>query len=254
MKILSIGNHKGGVGKTATARALGDALSRRGARVLLVDMDPQASLTTSCGLSDVSPNLADVLGGAQPGRVPLVKVIRNIAEGLDLAPSNLSMAGAELGLQSRMAGRDTVLARALGTVTGYDIAIIDNPPSLGQLVINSLAASDAVLIPCQPLPVDVAGLRLFLQTIDWLRETNARLSVLGIVPTFYDDRLNAHRAAVEAMRAEGWPVLPVRIGRSVRVGESALFGESVITFEPGNPQAVAYEKLGELVLTWLKRK
>lgn len=254
MRILSIANHKGGTGKTATARALGDVLAHKGYKVLMVDMDPQGSLTTSCGLSEVSPNLTNVLGGAQPGNTPLKKIVRSVSDNLDLAPSDLSMAGVDLGLISRMGG-DYVLSKILAGVSGdYDLCLIDCPPSLSKLVINALAASQAVLIPAQPMPVDVAGAKLFIDTVSEIRESlNPDLSILGILLTFYDDRLNTHKAGLEAMTRAGWPVLPVRIGRSVRVGEAAGLGESVITFEPDNPQAAAYERLGGLIELWLKK-
>jgi len=248
---LSIANHKGGVGKTATARALGDILSRDH-RVLLIDLDPQASLTTSCGITEAEPNLTAVFGNAKPGPLSLAKVITPIKENLSLAPSNLDMAAVELGISSRIA-REFILAEALQTLKGFDLVIIDCPPSLSLLAINALAASDAVLIPCQPMPVDVAALRLFLNTIDTVRHINPRLSIMGILPTFYDPRLNAHQGAIEAMRAAGWPVLPFTIGRSVRVGEAGAIGESIITYEPGNPQAAAYEALGKAVVQWLKK-
>jgi chromosome partitioning protein len=255
VRILSIANHKGGTGKTATTRALGDVLAAAGLHVLMIDCDPQASLTTSCGLGEgVTPSLADVIGGAQTGKMPLAKVIQGISANLDLAPSNLAMAAAELGLNARM-GREQVLQKALANVANnYDLALIDCAPSLGLLVVNALVASDAVLIPCQPMPVDVAGVKLFLDTVEVIRDNlNPRLSILGILPTFYDQRLNAHQGAIEAMGRAGWPVLPVRIGRSVRVGESAALGESIMTFEPGNPQAAAYNELGDLVKLWLKK-
>ena len=254
MRILTIANHKGGTGKTATTRALGDVLARKGYKVLMVDLDPQSSLTTSCGLSEVSPNLTDVIGGAQPGDTPLKKIIKSVSENLDLAPSDLSMAGVELGLISRLGG-DYVLRNILAGVSGdYDLCLIDCPPSLSKLVVNALAASEAVLIPAQAMPVDVAGVKLFLDTVRAIRDSlNPDLSILGILLTFYDDRLNTHKAALEKMTNAGWPVLPVRVGRSVRVGESAALGESIMTFEPGNPQAAAYGELGGLIELWLKK-
>ena len=254
MRVLSIANHKGGTGKTATTRALGDVLANKGYKVLMLDIDPQSSLTTSCGLSEVSPNLTDVIGGAQPGKLPLKKIIKKIKDNLDLAPSDLSMAGADLGLISRLGG-DYVLSRILeGAGDDYDLCLIDCPPSLSKLVINALVASQAVLIPAQPMPVDIAGVKLFIDTVRVVKDNlNPGLSIFGILTTFYDDRLNTHKAGLEAMTKAGWPVLPVYIGRSVRVGEAAALGESVITFEPDNPQAAAYNQLGELVELWLKK-
>lgn len=250
MRVLAIANHKGGVGKTATARALGDYISRS-YKVLLIDLDPQASLTTSCGIAEAEPNLTAVFGNAKPGAIPLEKVITPVSENLYLAPSNLDMAAVELGISSRIA-REFILSEALQALKGFDLVIIDCPPSLSLLAINALAAADAVLIPCQPMPVDVAALRLFLRTVDEVRHINPRLSIMGVLPTFYDPRLNAHQGAIAAMKAAGWPVLPYAIGRSVRVGEAGALGQSILEYEPGNPQAAAYEDLGKAVNKWLK--
>jgi chromosome partitioning protein len=254
MKTLAIANHKGGTGKTATARTLGDILSRDGVRCLMLDLDPQSSLTMSCKLDQVEPNLSDVLGGAQPGKVPLAKVTRKVKERLYIAPGNLSLAGSELGMHARLTGREFVLAKALEQVKGeYDLALIDCPPSLSLLVINALMAADAVLIPTQPMPVDVAGVRLFLDTVEAMRVDRPQLRIFGILPTFYDDRLNAHKAAIEAMETRDWPVLPIKIGRSVRVGESAAMGESILTFEPGSVINDQYKELGRAIKLWLEK-
>ncbi len=251
MKVLAIANHKGGVGKTATARALGDIISRQ-YKTLLIDLDPQASLTTSCGIAEAEQNLTAVFGNAKPGELPLSKVITPLTDNLALAPSNLDMAAVELGISSRIA-REFILADALATVRGFDLAIIDCPPSLSLLAINALAAADAVLIPVQPMPVDVAALRLFLRTVNEVKRINPRLSIMGILPTFYDPRLNAHNSALAAMKTAGWPVLPYAIGRSVRVGEAGALGQSIIEYEPGNPQAAAYNELGKAVIQWLEK-
>jgi chromosome partitioning protein len=123
-----------------------------------------------------------------------------------------------------------------------------------MLVINAIVASDAVLIPTQLMPVDVTGVRRFMETVNAARKRlNTSVEILGIVPTFYDSRYNTHQAGLEAMRAANYPVLDVAIGRSVRVGEAAALGESVITYEPGNPQAANYIELGKVIERWLKK-
>lgn len=251
MKILSIANHKGGTGKTATARALGDYMAMRGYKTLLLDMDPQASLTMSAGFRDLRPSLVDVIGGAQPGDLPIAKIVRSVRDNLDLAPSNLDMASVELGIASRL-GREYILSKALKGLR-YDIAIIDCPPSVSLLVINALVACDAVLIPTQLNPVDAAGVRQFISTVDAIRDNlSAKLTILGILATFYDARLTTHRTVLEAMQAAGWAVLPVTIGRSIRVAEAAASGESVLTYDINNPQSGAYIELGEIIEKWLK--
>ena len=253
MVILTVANHKGGVGKTATAHALGVVLADLGRRVLLVDCDPQASLTGACGVLDAEGrSVAEVIGGSLPGWVAMADVIQELEPGLWLCPSDLALAGSELGLTSRM-GREAVIGRALATVRdGYDVALLDCPPSLGLLTIGALTAAEAVLIPTQAEIMALRGLRLFLQSVDQVRTAlNPRLEVLGVLVTFYDGRLTHHRQGLEAMRAGGLPVLPVQVGRSVRVAEAAALGQSVVTFERRNPQAKAYRELGGVVDAWL---
>ena len=256
MVTLAIANHKGGVGKTATAHALGAALTNdQNLRVLLVDTDPQASLTQSCGLGDrAGRSLAEVLGGAIPGRLSLNSAIVDLGSGLKIAPADIALAGVELGLNSRL-GRENVLKKALTTVRrDHDLAIIDCPPSLGLLTVGGLVAADAVLIPTQPQAVDLRGLVLFMDTLNQLKaELNPDLQILGVLVTFYDSRLKHHQAAVEAMEGARLPILDVKIGRSVRVAEAAGASQTVTTYEPNNPRAAEYKQLAEVVYQWQRK-
>ena len=255
MRTISVANHKGGVGKTATAHTLGVALARDyHQRVLLVDIDPQASLSGSCGVIDAAENsLAEVLGGAMPGKLPIQEAIRKIDTNLWLLPADIALAVTELGLVSRM-NRDSVLKNKLEEVRDqFDIALIDCPPSLGMLTINALTASNGVLLPTQPQSVDLRGMQLFLDTLDQVRsELNPSIETIGVLPTFYDGRLIHHQDALHAMTGAGLPVLPVQIGRTVRIAEAAHEGESVLTYAPENPQAKAYQRLAEEVSRWLE--
>lgn len=254
MRIITLANHKGGVGKSATVHALGVVLSREhGRSVLLVDCDPQGSLTASCGVMDAEDaSLAQVLGSSTPGSKRLEEIVVEVAADLWLAPADIELSRTELGLVTRI-GRENTLKRALATMDGaFDVVLIDSPPSLGLLTVNTLTAADAVLIPTQPQIVDLRGLRLFLETVGELRGAlNEGLEILGILLTFYDGRLIHHRSAVRAMEKAGLPVLPVQIGRSVRVAEAASEGESVVTYEPDNKRALEYRALGEVVDAWL---
>lgn len=253
MQVITIANQKGGCGKTATTHALGESLAALGRHVLLIDTDPQGSLTHACGAKDTAGvSLAEVLGGAERGRLSLHDIIQPISPDLDLAPADIALAGVELGLTSRL-GREAVLSKSLRPVADrYDVCLIDCPPSLGLLTVGALVAADAVLIPSQPQAADLRGLRLFTDTLATIQsELNPSLKTLGVLVTFFDKRLNHHRAAVEAMSEAGLPVLPVKIGRSVRVAEAAGAGQSVITFQPSNPQAETYKQLAEVVNKWL---
>jgi chromosome partitioning protein len=210
-------------------------------------------LTEACASVDTSGvSLAEVLGGATPGTLTLKKIILELSDNLYLAPADLALAATELGLVSRM-GRENVLKKALASVTDtFDVALVDCPPSLSLLTVNALTAADAVLIPTQPQAVDLRGLRLFLSTLDNIRqELNPELQTLGILPTFFDSRLTHHKEAIGAMERAGLPLMNVRIGRSVRVAEAAANGETVVTFEPKNPQAQAYRELAEEINQWL---
>ncbi len=253
MKTLAIANQKGGCGKTATAHALGETLAARGQRVLMIDADPQATLTQACQAQNVAgKTLAEVLGGTEPGTLAMHEAAHEISPNLNLVPADLALASAELGLFVRMA-RELVLREALGDVADqYDVTIIDCPPSLGLLVINTLAAANGVLIPVVPQEADLRGLRMFLSTIEKVkRGLNRGLSIVGIVPVMYDSRLIHHRSAIDLMNEAGLPLLPVTIGRSVRVAESVTAGHSVVTSAPTNPRAIEYETLAEEVIKWL---
>jgi len=253
MQIIAIANHKGGVGKTATAHALGAGLAELGQHVLIVDLDPQASLSGACGLSGSDPSLADVMGGSEKGAVKMQEIIKRLSDNLSLAPSDLSLAGTERGLYQRL-GRENVLKRALESVgASFDVCLIDCPPSLSLLTVNALNAANGVLIPTQPAAADLRGLRMFFNTLDDMSELNPALEVIGILPTFYDGRLNHHTAAIETLTTAGLPLLSARIGRSVRVQEAAGHAESITEYDPKNKRATEYKELAEEINQWLNK-
>lgn len=251
LRTIAVANHKSGVGKTATAHALGAALAERGRRVLLVDLDPQATLTAFCGVeSAAGTSMAEVFGGALPGVVPLWDTLKEVVPGLYLflAPSDLALAAAELGLISRM-GREDVLRRILSTVADdFDVAILDCPSSLGPLSVNALTAAQAVLVPTQPHIPDLRALWFFLATLEQIKhELNRNIETLGILVTQYDWRLPHHRAAVDAMRAARLPVLQVGLGQP---GQSTGSGpDAAPTYLATNREAQA--ELADMVERWL---
>lgn len=255
MLTLAVSNHKGGTGKSTTAHNLGAAMAALARQVLLIDADPQGSLTEMCQVdtSRGAPNLSDVLGDVKPGELAMSDIITQRGPCLWLAPSDIALTVSELGLQTRL-GRENVLRRALATVAGrFDLALIDCPPGLGLLALNALVAADAVLIPSQPGGADLRALGIFLHTIDQTKaELNPGLEILGILPTFYDRRLAHHNTALAAMRDNGLPVLPVAIGRSVRIAEAATAGQPLAEYDPSNPQNAAYKQLAEIVDAWLE--
>lgn len=251
MRIIAVGNLKGGTGKSATVHNLGAVLAE-GLRVLLVDCDAQASLTQSCGLRNVAGrSLAEVLDG----RLPMGEAVRKISPGLDLVPGDRALANYELALVT-IAGREGVIKKALAPMAGnYDVVLLDTHPGLQLLTVAALVAADAVLIPTQPQAVDLRSVRLFLESLEKIKSNlNPALEILGVLVTFYDNRYTHHRLAVETMRGADLPVLPVMIGRSVRVAEASGLGQSVIDYDPHNPQAENYRQLGKVILEWLKSK
>ena len=255
MKTFTLANHKGGVGKTTTTHNLGVLLAELGWRVLLIDLDPQASLSGALGVTESNGrSMAEVLGGAQAGQLSLADVVIHHNSGVDLAPSDLSMAAVELGLAQRM-GREQALKRALDTVSErYDIALIDCGPSLGLLTVNGLVAANQVIVPCQPSVLDLRGVSLFLQSLESIRtELNADVHLFGILITQYDQRYTHHRDALETIESADLPVLPVMIGRSVKVAEASGAGQTISVYDPRNPQTQNYRELALLVNDWLEK-
>ena len=247
MITIAIANHKGGVAKTTTAHALG-AIWGEKERILLVDMDPQSSLTEACGVDAPGSSMAEVLGGSRAGSHALHQVIRNIGPQLYLAPANIDMASTELGLSGRLVGRELVLSKALQHLTTpVDITLIDCPPSLGMLTLNALMAADYVLIPTQPQVVDLRGLRLFRETLALLRNGDGRPRELGVLLTFYDGRLHLHQRARDVLRSAGFHLFETTIGRSIRVAESPEACRSIIDYAPSNPRALEYRALAQEV-------
>lgn len=254
MHCIAVANHKGGVGKSTVVQNVGALLAERGRRVLLIDIDPQATLSQAFGIEDSERNLAAVLGGAEEGPLQLDEIIRPVGERLDLAPSDISLAAAELGLIGRV-GRENVLKRHLTRLEGaYDVILIDCPPTLAILTINALNAASGVLIPTQPQIADLRGLKLFLQTLEQLRRGLDRedLAIVGVVPTFYDSRYVHHRDGLEAMERGGLPLL-ASIGKTVKLAESIGAGMPLHQYEPNNPQVGAFLALAEQVEEWLER-
>jgi len=233
------------VGKTTTALNLGQQLAAAGQRVLLVDLDPQASLTLAT-LGDCSgASLAEVLGDVKPGSLALADIIRPLADRLDLAPSDIALSTTELGIAARL-GREYLVKNALQGLP-YDVALIDCGPSLGLLVINALAAADGVITPTLPTALDLRGLKLFLGTLESIRPLNPRLQLIGILLCQFDGRLNLHKEAQAALTAGGLPVLPVIIPRTVKAAVATGAGVAV-----AGDLSERYKALSEDLIQWLK--
>lgn len=244
-RIYALANQKGGVGKTTTAVNLGAYLAQAGARVLLVDADPQANATSSLGVDKhkARRSIYDSLVNGVPleGVVVLSGLLR-----LDLVPSSPALAGAEVEIVA-LERREYLLRQALHSIRGrYEYVLIDTPPSLGLLTLNALtAADDGVIIPVQCEYLALEGLSELLRTIDLVRNRlNPLVRVAGVVLTMYDVRTNLAQQVVEQVRKHfGDLVFQTVIPRSVRLGEAPSYGEPILTYAPGSPGALAYEAL-----------
>src|SRR3954447_372280 len=196
--VYAVANQKGGVAKTTTVHALGSAFAEQGLRVLLIDLDPQASLTFSLGVDpeQLPRSLHEVLVDRTAAADVLVKV-----GDVHLLPATIDLAGAEVALLSR-AGREYGLARALEPIAdGYDVVLIDCPPSLGTLTINGLTAADQVLVPLQCETLSQRGVGQLLDTIADVRSfTNPALAVRGVIATMYDGRTRLSREVLDSAR------------------------------------------------------
>lgn len=247
MKTIAIGNQKGGVSKTATVQNLGAVLSVEfNKKVVLIDMDPQHSLTDACGVTTEFGSMAQVMSG----EMTIDQILVEAGSGMALAPTDLALAEVEAQLFSKI-GRENKLKRALPVLDEhFDYCLIDCPPSLSLMTVNALAAADGVLVPCIPQMVDVRGLLLFFDgTVQDIKaEINPDLEIIGVLPTFYDSRLVHHESVVQELKNAGLPVLPMAIGRSIRIAEAAAAGDTILEYDPNNKQLDNYRELAKLVV------
>jgi chromosome partitioning protein len=242
-RIITIANQKGGVGKTTTAVNLAASLSQHGSRVLVVDLDPQGNASTALDVEHHAGHQS-VYNTLVEER-PLSEVITEVSgmPGLLCAPATIDLAGAEIELVPLVA-RESRLARAIAAydASGLDYIIIDCPPSLGLLTVNSLVAAAEVLIPIQCEYYALEGLEQLLRTVDLVKgHLNADLVVSTIVLTMYDARTRLAAQVADDVRSHfGAVVLGSVIPRSVRVSEAPSYGQSVMTYDPGSTGALAY--------------
>lgn len=243
-RVLAITNQKGGVGKTTTAINLAAALAKRGLKVLLVDIDPQANASSGVGV--VAGVGVGTVYDLLVGRLELPQVLRRTeTPGLDLIPATPELSGAEVELVEAD-GRENLLRHALGRVRGeYDFVLIDCPPSLGLLTINGLAAADEVLVPIQCEYYALEGVSLLMRNISLVRQNlNPELDVEGMVLTMFDGRTTLSSDVVRQVRDHfGETAYRTVVPRTVRLSEAPSYGEPIESFDPMSRGAIAYREL-----------
>ena len=249
--VIACVNQKGGTGKTTTCENLGAGLVMNGKKVLLVDFDPQASLSISLGYpnpEELPVTIADMMKKVvdekeiRPG-----EGILHHEEGMDLMPSSIELSGMEVSLVNTIS-RETVLKEYLESVKrDYDFVLLDCSPSLGMLTINAMAAADTLLIPVQASYLPAKGLEQLLQTVNKVRrQINPKLKIEGILLTMVDARTNDAKEISELIRnAYGGKikVYDTEIPRSVRASEISKEGTSIFKHDPGGKVADAYREL-----------
>jgi chromosome partitioning protein len=249
-KIIAVANQKGGVGKTTTSVNLGACLTYIGKKVLLVDIDPQGNATSGIGIekADVDHCIYDVL----VDDVEASKVIKSTSvENLYAIPATIQLAGAEIELVPTIS-REVRLKRALEEVrANFDYVIIDCPPSLGLLTINSLTASDAVIIPVQCEYYALEGLSQLLNTVRLVQKhLNHDLKIEGVLLTMLDARTNLGIQVIEEVKKYFQDkVYKTIIPRNVRLGEAPSHGEPIITYDPKSRGAEVYLELAKEVVS-----
>jgi chromosome partitioning protein len=242
--VISLLNHKGGVGKTTSTINIGAGLVELEKRVLLLDLDPQANLSLSLGVGRQPTTLYDALRG----EADLAPV--NVRPNLDVVPSTLDLSGAEMELINE-AGREYILRELFeGVRDAYDFIIIDCPPSLGLLTLNALTSSDYVMIPLQTEFLALQGLAKIKQVIQKVKlRLNKKLEILGVLPTMYDGRKVLNRDVVETIQKYfGHLVFETYIRDNVALAEAPAQRQDIFSYNQNSPGAEDYLNLSREIL------
>lgn len=254
MRVISFMNQKGGVGKTTTCLNVGAALSLCGFKVLLVDVDPQASLSQSAGfdeLRETEPTVYEVLKGSD-----INAAIRSHGGRYDVLPSDIRLSGGEIELVTK-SRRNELLRDALRALkTEYDYILVDCPPSLNIFTLMALTASTEVIIPVEAQYLPLKGVSQIVDTVKLVKgQINPKLDVGGILVTFYDERRNLDRDVLEALKGYfGDKVFKTTISRNTKVAEAPSHGEDVFEYSANSRGAEQYKALAAEVINMKPQK
>lgn len=248
-QILAVVNQKGGVGKSTTAVNLSAALGEAGAKVLLIDLDPQGNATSGFGLNKNQRELC--VYNALLGDTDISEIIEPVEiEGVFVVPATIQLAGAEIELVSAMSRETRLKAMVDSVADDFEFIIIDCPPSLGLLTINALTAAQGLLIPIQCEYYALEGLSKLLDSVRLVKtHLNPKLEVFGVVMTMYDSRTRlAHQVVDEVKDFFGERVFDTLIPRTVRLSEAPSFGQPITLYDPAGKGADAYRALAKEVM------
>jgi chromosome partitioning protein len=244
--ILGVINQKGGVGKTTSAINLAAALASQ-RTVLLVDLDPQANASSGLGIDRPELTIYDVL----VGRIPARRGIKNTTiKNLRILPASADLAGAAVELDATSESMLLLSKSLIGVRPNFDFIIVDAPPSIGALTLNSLAAADQLIIPLQAEYYALEGIASMMETVDRVRASlNPNLTILGILITMFDTRTKLSQQVEENVRKHfGQLVFKSVVPRNVRLAEAPSYGQAIFEYAPSSQGAAAYQRLAKEVL------
>lgn len=246
MRVIALTNQKGGVGKTTSAVNIGAALVRLNQRVALVDLDPQAHLTVSLGITveDDQRTVFEFLKGEASAEDVFVQ-----RDGLHVVPATLELSAAEIEF-SGIPGRELLLKEGIDRLGGYDFVLLDCPPSLGLLTVNAFTSAGEVMIPLQTEFLALQGMSRLLQTVEVVKKRlNRRLEVTGIIATRYDGRKNLSKEVVARIRDYfGAKLFDTFIRENIALAEAPSFGKTIFEYAPASHGAEDYEGLANEIL------